>query len=176
MKKKRRREGARASRYHHSWTIMLFSISTWRYACHVLTNRRETATQIELQLNWRVFLTLTLAYFARVAVGHLWYNSGSNSRVRSALALSGITLLPGRSGLLNHLPLDSWLRLPSEANFIFTGARPELSYLASWSVSRPGQLRKRHMFNMNTKGSKNRSLIDTDRVTAHQQSIRSLFN
>jgi hypothetical protein len=25
-----------------------------------------------------VFLTLTLAYFARVAVGHLWYNSGTN--------------------------------------------------------------------------------------------------
>jgi hypothetical protein len=24
-----------------------------------------------------VFLTLTLAYFARVAVGHLWYNSGT---------------------------------------------------------------------------------------------------
>jgi hypothetical protein len=25
-----------------------------------------------------VFLTLTLAYFARVAVGHLWYNLGTN--------------------------------------------------------------------------------------------------
>jgi hypothetical protein len=25
-----------------------------------------------------VFLTLTLTYFARVAMGHLWYNSGTN--------------------------------------------------------------------------------------------------
>jgi hypothetical protein len=25
-----------------------------------------------------IFLTLTLAYFARVAIGHLWYNSGTN--------------------------------------------------------------------------------------------------
>jgi hypothetical protein len=57
---------------------MLFSIYLlWRYARQVLTNRRETATQIELQLSWGVFLTLILAYFARVAVGHLWYNSGT---------------------------------------------------------------------------------------------------
>jgi hypothetical protein len=49
----------------------------WRWVHQVLTNRWETATRIELQLSWGVFLTLTLAYFARVAVGHLWYNSGT---------------------------------------------------------------------------------------------------
>jgi hypothetical protein len=94
------------------------------------------ATRIELQLSWGVFLTLTLAYFARVGVVHLWYNLETTSRVRSAPALSGITLLPGRSGLLNHLPLDSRLRLPSEAHFILAGAWPELSYSDSRSSTR----------------------------------------
>jgi hypothetical protein len=98
-------------------------------------------------------------------VGHLWYNSGTNfAGSLNASTLRG-TLLPGRSGLLNHLPLDSRLRLPSEAHFILAGAWPELSYLASWSVSRPDQLRERHAFNMNRKGSKSRSLIDTGGVT-----------
>jgi hypothetical protein len=47
---------------------------------------------------------------------------------QSVPALSEITLLPGQSGLLNHLPLDSHLWLPSEAHFILARARPELSY------------------------------------------------
>jgi hypothetical protein len=97
------------------------------------------------------------------------------SWVRSAPALSGITLLPGRSELLNHLPLDSSLQLPSKAHFILADSWPELNYSASWSVSRSGQLRERHAFNMNRKGSKNRSLSGTDRVTANRQaSARSL--
>jgi hypothetical protein len=88
-----------------------------------------------------VFLTLTLTYFAKVAVDHLWYNLGTNfadsvSAIRSVPALLGITLLPGRSGLLNHLPLSSRLRLPSEAYFILTDSRPELSYSDSWSSTR----------------------------------------
>jgi hypothetical protein len=41
-----------------------------------------------------------------------------------------------RSGLLNHLPLDSRLRLPSETHFILAGARPELSYSNSRSSTR----------------------------------------
>jgi hypothetical protein len=40
-----------------------------------------TGERRRLELNYNlaegVFLTLTLAYFARVAVGHLWYNSGT---------------------------------------------------------------------------------------------------
>ena len=98
-------------------------------------------------------------------MGHLWDTQEPNSRVRSAPALSGITLLPGQSGLLNHLPLDSRLRLPSEAYFILIDSRPELSYSASRSVFGHGQLRERHAFNMNMKGSKIQSLIDTDGVT-----------
>jgi hypothetical protein len=84
-------------------------------------------------------------------------------RVRSAPALSRITLLLGRSRLLNHLPLDSRLWLSSEVHFILIDSRLELSYSASWSVIRLGQLSVRHAFNMNRKCSKNRSLIDTDR-------------
>jgi hypothetical protein len=65
---------------------------------------------------------------------------------------------------------------PSEVYFILAGVRPELSYSASWSVSRPDQLREWHAFNMNRKDSKNRSLIDTDEVTANRQaSARSSF-
>jgi hypothetical protein len=41
-----------------------------------------TGERRRLELNYNsaegVFLTLTLAYIARVAVGHLWDNSGTN--------------------------------------------------------------------------------------------------
>jgi hypothetical protein len=63
-------------------------------------------------------------------------------RVCSALALSGITLLPGQLGLLNHLPLDSCLWLPSEVYFILAEARPELSYSDSWSSTRAQPAKK----------------------------------
>jgi hypothetical protein len=87
-----------------------------------------------------------------------------------ALALLGITLLPGRSGLLNHLPLDSRLRLLSEANFILTDSRLELSYSDSrLETLESGQLRERHAFNMTKKGSQNRSLSKIDGVTASLQ-------
>jgi hypothetical protein len=39
--------------------------------------RDDDSNRVTTQLRG-VFLTLTLAYFARVAVGHIWYNSGTN--------------------------------------------------------------------------------------------------
>jgi hypothetical protein len=92
-------------------------------------------------------------------------------------ALSGITLLPGRSGLLNYPPLDSRLRLPSEAHFIHADSRPELSYSDSRSETlESAQLRERHAFKMTRGRTTNRSLIDTDGVTANRQaSVRFLF-
>jgi hypothetical protein len=124
-----------------------------------------------------VFLTLTLAYFARLAMGHLWYNSETNfTGSISASTLKDCHLL-GQLGLLNHLPLDSRLQLPFETHFILADSRPELSYSGSWSETlESGQLRERHAFNMTKKGSKNQSLINTDRVTANlQASAQSFF-
>jgi hypothetical protein len=111
--------------------------STLEISRQVPTNWWETVTRIELQLSW-----------GGIPNSHPWLPPSRSirspfgttqeptSRVRSAPALSGITLLPGRSGLLNHLPLDSRLRLPSEVHFILANSRPELSYSDSWSSTR----------------------------------------
>jgi hypothetical protein len=69
-------------------------------------------------------------------MGHLWDNLGTNFTGLVSAALLGITLLPGRSGHLNHLPLDSRLWLPSEAHFILAEACSKLSYSDSQSSTR----------------------------------------
>jgi hypothetical protein len=75
-----------------------------------------------------VFLTLTLAYFARVAMGHLWYNSETKfTGLVSANTLRDYpfarTIRTFKSPALGLTPTA-----PSEVNFILTGARLELSY------------------------------------------------
>jgi hypothetical protein len=90
-------------------------------------------TRIDYYPAGEIFLTLTQAYFAKVALGHLWYNSGTNF----AGPISSSTLRDYPSArtfrTFKHLPLDSCLRLPSEAHFILARSWPELSYLDSWS-------------------------------------------
>jgi hypothetical protein len=122
-----------------------------------------------------VFLTLTLAYFARVAMGHLWYNSGT--KFVGSVSASTLRDYPSARTIrtLNHLPLDSRLRLPSKTYFILAGAQPELSYSASWSVSRPDQLRERHTFNMNRKRLQESVLNRHRRSHCTLASLRPVF-
>jgi hypothetical protein len=94
-------------------------------------------------------------------------------------ALSGITLLPGRSGLLNHLPLDSSLWLPSEVHFILAGAWPELSYSDSRSSTRAWPA-KREAFVQHDKERIQESVLKRHKrshrkPTALQASARSSF-
>jgi hypothetical protein len=150
--------------------------STLPLLYQVLTNRWETATRIELQLNWG---GIPNSHPGILCKG----NHGSplvQLRNQLAASISASTLRDYPSArtirTFKSPALGLTLRLPSEANFILTDSRPEVSYSASWSVSRPGQLRERHAFKMTRGRTTNRSLIDTDGVTANRQaSVRSLF-
>jgi hypothetical protein len=84
-----------------------------------------------------IFLTLTQAYFAKVALGHLWYNSGTN--FVGPISASTLKDYPYVRMFMTfkHLPLDSRLWLPSEAHFILVGSRPKLSYSALRSAIKP---------------------------------------
>jgi hypothetical protein len=105
------------------------------------------------------------------SVGHLWNDSGTNFTG----SISASTLRD-YSSTRTIRTFKSHLQLSSEAHFILADSWPGLNYSTLWSVSRPVQLRERHAFNINRKDSKNRSLIDTDGVTANRQaSARSLF-
>jgi hypothetical protein len=50
----------------------------WRYSHQVLTTGERRRLESNYNSAKGVFLTLTLSYFARVAVGHLWNDSGTN--------------------------------------------------------------------------------------------------
>jgi hypothetical protein len=105
-----------------------------------------------------------------VAVGHLWYNSGTN--FTGSVSASTLRDYPSARMIrtFNSPALGLTPMAPFRgALYILARAWPNLSYSALWSVSKLGQLRERHTFNKNRKGSKNRSLIDTDGVTANWQ-------
>ena len=138
---------------------MLFSVST-------LERRR-------LESNYNsaegVFLTLTQAYFARVAVGHLWYNSGT----KFAGSISTSTLRDYPSTRTIRTFKSPALGLTPTAPFrgaLYTYRLPAWGELLGFVVGhQASQLRERHAFNMNRKGSKIQSLSDTDGVTTNRQ-------
>jgi hypothetical protein len=90
-------------------------------------------TRIDYYPAGEIFLILTQAYFAMVALGHLGYNSGTNF----VGPISANTLKDYPSArtfkTFKHLPLDSRLWLPFEVHFILAGSRPKLNYSDSRS-------------------------------------------
>jgi hypothetical protein len=78
-------------------------------------------TRIDYYPAGKIFLTLTQAYFAMVALGHLWDNSGTNFTG----PISASTLRDTKSirtiRTFKHLPLGSHHWLLSEVHFILAG-------------------------------------------------------
>jgi hypothetical protein len=68
-----------------------------------------------------------------VALGHLWCNSGTNFVGPINASTLKNYLFARTFKTFKHLPLDSRLRLPSEAHFILAGSRPMLNYSDSQS-------------------------------------------
>ena len=135
---------------NHSWcsnvsiiiTTIKFplSCSTLLLLSQVLTIReRRWFESIPTQLG-HLFLTQTEAHPAKVASGHLWYNSGLTRGSNQCRTLRDSTNLLGRSGPdpalgLTPLVLRTSL-LPLVCALSLIEAWPELSYSASWSYHR----------------------------------------
>jgi hypothetical protein len=123
-----------------------------------------------------VFLTLTRQTPLKAAVDHLWYNSGTNF----VGSISASTLRDYPSARMFRTFKSLALGLTPTAPFrgaLYTYRLSAWVELLGFEVDhQTGQLSVRHAFNMTRKGSKNRSLIGIDEVTANwQASVRSLF-
>ena len=129
-------------RYKNNLSIIitikfLLSYSMLPLLSQVLTIwERRRFKSIPTQLG-NLFLTQTEAHPAKVASGHLWYNSGLTHVSNQRRTLRDSTNLPGRSGPnptlgLTPMSLHTSL-LPPVCALSLIGAQPELSYSASWS-------------------------------------------
>jgi hypothetical protein len=93
----------------------------------------ETTTRIDYYPAGEIFLTLTQAYFAMVALGHLWDNLGTNF----AVLISVNTLRDIKSArtirTLNICPWAHAIGSPLRCTLYLPGSQPELSYSYSRS-------------------------------------------
>jgi len=98
-----------------------------------------------------------------VASGHLWYNSGTNSRVRVAPHSQGV-----HSTRRSISPLDLRQWLPAHpyyrqsAHFYFSASGLSWATRLHNQIELSGQLSDRHAFNMTWGRTMNRSLTDID--------------